>query len=41
MFNASRTSAVCMVFDAFHPTIRRENTSMTKATYTIPDSVEQ
>ena len=30
-----------MVRAAFQPTIRRENTSMTNATYTTPDHVEQ
>jgi hypothetical protein len=31
MFSASRTSAVAMERAAFHPTIRRENTSITNA----------
>jgi hypothetical protein len=41
MFIASRTRVVCIVRAAFQPTIRRENTSVTNATYTIPDHVEQ
>jgi hypothetical protein len=32
MFNASITSEVAMVRDAFQPTMRRENTSTTKET---------
>lgn len=40
MFNAS-TSDACIVRAAFQPTMRRENTSTTNATYTIPDHVEQ
>jgi len=32
MFKASRTRHVCMVRAAFQPTMRRENTSTTKAT---------
>jgi hypothetical protein len=41
MFRASTTSAAVIERDAFHPTMRRENTSITKATYTTPDHVEQ
>jgi hypothetical protein len=41
MFNASTTSAAVIERAAFQPTIRRENTSTTNATYTIPDHVEQ
>jgi len=41
MFNASTTSDACMVRAAFQPTMRRENTSITNATYTTPDHVEQ
>ncbi len=32
---------VVIVPDVFHPTIRREKASTTKATYTMPDHVEQ
>jgi len=32
MFKASTTRAVCMLRAAFQPTMRRENTSTTKAT---------
>ncbi len=41
MFSVSMTSGAVMVRAAFQPTIRREKTSTTNATYTIPDHVEQ
>jgi len=41
MFKASTTSGALIDRDAFQPTMRRENTSITKATYTTPAHVEQ
>jgi hypothetical protein len=41
MFNASTTSAALIDRDAFQPTMRWENTSVTSATYSTPDHVEQ
>lgn len=41
MFNASITRLALIDRDAFHPTILRENTSVTNATYTTPDHDEQ
>ncbi len=41
MLSASMTSAADIERDAFHPTMRRLKVSMTKATYTTPDQVEQ
>jgi hypothetical protein len=34
-------SAALIDLDAFQPRMRRENTSVTNATYTTPDQVEQ
>ena len=39
MFTASRTMSVRMFEATRHPTMVRENTSMMKHTYAIPDHV--
>jgi hypothetical protein len=41
MFSASMTRVADIDLEAFHPTMRRLNTSITNATYTTPDHVEQ